>query len=152
MSAGALIGDGAGRVLLVKPNYRDYWVVPGGICEFREAPHAGCAREVAEEVGLDLPIGRLLAVDWQVPLETYGPEARPAVYFTFDGGTLANLSDVRLQDDELDDCRFAAESDLDGYLPSLVLPRIRAAIAARQSAGARYVPESAAEAATDVAR
>ena len=42
VSAAALITDPAGRVLLVKPNYRDYWSLPGGICELGEPPHAGC--------------------------------------------------------------------------------------------------------------
>src|ERR1022692_3519136 len=29
-SAAALITDAAGQVLLVKPNYRDHWTLPGG--------------------------------------------------------------------------------------------------------------------------
>ena len=33
VAAGALITDPAGRILLVKPNYRDHWTLPGGICE-----------------------------------------------------------------------------------------------------------------------
>ncbi len=60
LAAGAVITDPAGRVLLVKPNYRDWWSVPGGICEFGEPPHLGCRREVAEEVGIDRAPGRLL--------------------------------------------------------------------------------------------
>lgn len=146
VSAGALIGDGAGRVLIVKPNYRDSWGPPGGICEFREAPEAGCAREVMEELGIDQPIGRLLAVDWQLSQETYGPVARPVVFFIFDGGTLPTLSGVRLQEAELEDCRFAAESELDSFLAPQTARRLRAAIAASRSAGAWYVPERAADA------
>src|SRR5450432_3484921 len=57
VAAGALITDPAGQVLIVKPNYRDHWTLPGGICEQGEAPHAGCAREVEEEVGLIRPAG-----------------------------------------------------------------------------------------------
>ncbi len=139
-TAGALICDAAGKVLVVKPNYRDHWTVPGGICEFGEAPHAGCAREVAEEIGLSLPVGRLLSVDWQLPLPAYGPAARPAVYFIFDCGTLASLSGIRLQADELDDCTFASREALAGLLPSFALPRVRAAIDARASGCVRYVP------------
>src|ERR1035441_1477047 len=67
ISAGALITDQDGPPLLVKPNYRDYWSLPGGICEHGEPPHAGCAREVAEELGLTMNIGGLLAVDWAQP-------------------------------------------------------------------------------------
>ena len=139
-TAGALIHDTAGNVLVVKPNYRDHWTLPGGICEFGEAPHAGCAREVAEEIGLSLHVGQLLSVDWQLALPAYGPAARPAVYFIFDCGTLQSLSGIRLQADELDDCKFAAREALADLLPSFSLPRVRAAIAARESGCVRYVP------------
>jgi ADP-ribose pyrophosphatase YjhB (NUDIX family) len=142
LTAAALIGDGAGQVLMVKPNYRDFWTLPGGICEFREAPQAGCAREVAEEIGLALPVGRLLAVDWRLPLEVYGPQARPSVHFIFDCGTLPSLSGVRLQAEELDDCKFAPESELGSLLPDTALPRVLAAVAALSSGYVRYVPEA----------
>src|SRR5487761_1629035 len=56
----ALITDPAGRVLLVKPNYRELWSLPGGILEQGEPPHAGCVREVAEETGLQITAGPLL--------------------------------------------------------------------------------------------
>ena len=140
-AAGALIRDGAGNVLVVKPNYRNHWTLPGGICELGEPPHAGCAREVAEEIGLNLPVGRLLSVDWQPALPKYGVAARPAVYFIFDCGTLRTLSGIRLQADELEDCQFAPEAALDDLLAPLALPRVRAAIAARTSGCVRYVPQ-----------
>jgi 8-oxo-dGTP diphosphatase len=133
LSAAALIGDGAGRVLVVKPNYRDHWTLPGGICEFGESPRAGCTREVAEELGIDLQIGRLLAIDWQPAQEMYGPAARPAVFFIFDGGTLTSLSAIRLQPEELDDCQFVPSSDLDALMLTASVPRIAAAIAALPS-------------------
>lgn len=133
VSAGALIGDGAAGVLIVKPNYRDHWTLPGGICEFAESPRAGCLREVAEELGVDQPIGALLAVDWQLPQEMYGPSARPAIFFIFDGGTLASQAGIRLQLAELDEWRFAAEEELAAVLLPAALPRVRAALAARSA-------------------
>ncbi len=141
-AAGALIGDGAGNVLVVKPNYRDHWTLPGGICEFGEPPHVGCAREVAEEIGLELPVGPLLSVDWQLPLPVYGAAARPAVYFIFDCGRLRTRSGIRLQADELDDFQFAAEAALADLLAPFALPRVRAAIAARESGCVSYVPQA----------
>src|SRR5215472_6788580 len=63
-AAGALFTDGAGRVLLVKPNYRDHWSLPGGILEHGEPPHEACRREIGEELGLDITPGRLLVVGW----------------------------------------------------------------------------------------
>ncbi|MBO0836581.1 MAG: NUDIX hydrolase [Actinobacteria bacterium] len=143
MASAGLIGDGEGRVLVVKANYREHWTLPGGICEFGESPQAGCAREVAEELGIRLPVGRMLAVDWQLPQDIYGPQARPAVSFVFDCGVLPSLSGVRLQAEELDDCRFAAEPELYGMLADTYAPRIRAALWSLSSGGARYVPDLA---------
>jgi 8-oxo-dGTP diphosphatase len=142
LTAAGLIRDDAARVLVVKPNYRDYWTLPGGVCEFGEAPQAGCAREVAEEIGLELPVGRLLAVDWRPPLEVYGPEARPSVHFIFDCGGLQSLSGVRLQAEELDDGKFAPAAELASLLPDTALPRVLAAVAALSSGCVRYVPDA----------
>src|SRR5580698_11400574 len=85
MAVGALCRDGKGRVLLVDPVYRDTWDLPGGAVEAEESPQAACRREVAEELGLDRPPGRVLAVDW-VPSRGARPEGLVVVY---DGGVLS---------------------------------------------------------------
>ncbi len=99
MAAGALFRDGAGGVLLVDPVYRDTWDLPGGAVEAEESPHAACRREVAEELGLDRPAGRVLAVDW-VPSRPERPEGLVVVY---DGGVLtpADIDAITVPDDEL---------------------------------------------------
>jgi 8-oxo-dGTP diphosphatase len=137
LAAGALITDPAGRLLLVKPNYRDHWTVPGGICEQGEPPHAGCAREVAEEIGLNLVPGPLVAIDWSQP---FGPGQRPIMHFLFDGGTLNGGSGIVLQREELDDFRFTDAAELGGYLPSHIEARVRAALAGRAAGAAIYQP------------
>lgn len=140
VSAAALIGDGQDRILLVKPNYRDYWLLPGGICEFAEPPHEACAREVAEELGLELPVGPLLVIDWlRADTAAYGTRARPSMHLVFDGGVLSDTSDIVLQAEELDDWRFAALGELDRYLPARALPRVTAAVEARHDGVPRYV-------------
>ena len=136
-AAAALIGDGHGRVLLVKPNYREHWSLPGGVCEHGEPPQDGCAREVEEELGLKRPVGRLLAIDWSQP---YGLEARPILHFVFDGGTLADDAAIVLQPEELDDYRFAAAAELPSFLAPLTLRRVRAALAALSSGCPVFVP------------
>ena len=143
VTAGALVGDGAGRIMVVKPNYRDHWTLPGGICEFAEAPHAGCAREVTEELGLSLPVGSLLSVDWQLSSAEYGPDARPVMYFIFDCGVLPSAPPVCLQAEELDEWRFATEAELDGLLAPFAVARVAAAMHALASGGIRYVPQRA---------
>ena len=54
LAAGALIRNERGEMLLVKPNYKDGWILPGGTVEAGEAPKPGCEREIVEELGLDL--------------------------------------------------------------------------------------------------
>jgi 8-oxo-dGTP diphosphatase len=139
VAAGALITDPAGRVLLVKPNYRDHWTLPGGVCEHGEPPHAGCAREVAEEVGLLLPVGPLLAIDWSQP---YGQDARPIMHFVFDGGTIDDGTGIVLQLEELDHFRFTEKAELASYLAPYGMRRVAAALAGRSSGAAVYQPKS----------
>jgi 8-oxo-dGTP diphosphatase len=137
VSAGGLITDPAGRVLLVKPNYRDHWTLPGGICEHGEPPHVGCAREVAEEIGLNLPVGALLAIDWSQP---YGEQARPIMHFVFDCGTLGNGDGIVLQAEELDEFRFVPAAEVTDYLAPYGVRRLQAALRARADGAVVYQP------------
>lgn len=136
-TAAALITSPSEDVLLVKPNYRDHWSLPGGILEDGESPHDGCAREVREELGLSVPTGQLLAVAWIAP---DGSRPRPLVAFVFDGGVLDDPSLIVLQEEELDDFRFVPPSALAEYLPPHMAARVVAALRARGSGGAAYVP------------
>ncbi|HEY3514361.1 MAG TPA: NUDIX hydrolase, partial [Kribbella sp.] len=83
-AGGALIRDRAGRILFLEPTYKPTLDIPGGVVEYDESPYEACCREVKEEIGLDLEIGRLLVVDW-VP--AHGPWS-DALAFVFDGGVL----------------------------------------------------------------
>lgn len=136
-TAGAVFVNPAGHVLLVKPNYRDHWQLPGGILEDGEAPHEGCRREVAEEIGLDIEPGPLLVVGWAAP---EGARPKPIVVFVFDGGVLADGTAIRLQDSELEDYRFVAAGELDGYLPPTMRERVAAALGNRGRGAVAYLP------------
>ena len=144
-TAAALITSPSDEVLLVKPNYRALWSLPGGILEDGEPPDAGCAREVREELGIAVPVGPLLAVDW-IPPEGLRP--RPLVAFVFDCGVLTDPSAIVLQETELDEFRFVAAANVAEFLPPHMTVRVTSAYGARRAAaGAVYVP-AVAEAAT----
>ena len=64
VAAGVLFRDREGRVLLVKPSYKDGWEIPGGYVEHGESPLAAAVREVREELGADLEVTDLLVLDW----------------------------------------------------------------------------------------
>ena len=127
-------------MLLVKPNYRELWSIPGGICEFGEPPQAGCHREVAEEIGLELAVGPLLAIDWSQP---YGTDARPIMHLIFDGGQIDDGRDIVLQEAELDAYRFTSHDELAAHLPPFGLARITGALQAAASGQTVYVPHLA---------
>ena len=114
--AAALFRDAGGRVLLVEPNYREGWALPGGTIESDdgETPRQGAHRETLEEIGLDRELGRLLAVDW-----VYKPSWPPLVAYLYDGGVLTedDLKAIRLQEEELLSWRLVPREDLADYLP-----------------------------------
>jgi 8-oxo-dGTP pyrophosphatase MutT (NUDIX family) len=138
VSAGALITDPAGRVLLVKPNYRPYWQFPGGVVEPTEAPHQGCAREVREEVGLVLDVGRLLVVDW---IPVHGVRPRPALYFLFDCGVLDQDPRIDLQHEELDGYDFVPPERAVSMLNPPFAGRLPVALSAREQGNTAYLPD-----------
>jgi 8-oxo-dGTP diphosphatase len=136
--AAALFTDQAGRVLLVKPSYLDHWSLPGGVLEDSEPPHVGCAREVAEEIGLTIAPGRLLAIDWMAP---DGLRVKPFMHFVFDGGTLGQeqIERIVLQKEELDDYCFTTA--FPEHLPPSTAALVTTALRTRQSTGpSAYVP------------
>ena len=67
-SAGALIFDHKGNLLVLNPTYKRGWTVPGGQMEADgETPWEACRREVREETGLDIRSGCLACVDFLRP-------------------------------------------------------------------------------------
>ncbi len=137
--AAALFRDAEGRVLLVEPNYREGWALPGGTVESDsgETPRQGARRETLEEIGLDVPLGRLLAVDW-VPPGPLHPRP-PLVAYLYDGGVLdaEQLKSIRLQEEELLSWRLVAREDVAGLLLGATARRVEAALDALHAVTAR---------------
>ncbi|QFG23768.1 NUDIX hydrolase [Actinomadura sp. WMMB 499] len=137
VAAGVLLTDDRGRVLLVKPNYRPYWQIPGGAMDAGEAPHRTAEREVREELGLRVAARRLLVVDVVPP---NGDMPRPMIHFTFDGGRVADPSAIRLGEDELDAFGFFTWADAAERLSPALAARVPAARRARESGETVYLP------------
>jgi 8-oxo-dGTP diphosphatase len=105
VSAGALIFDSAGRLLILKPTYKSGWTIPGGVMEADgESPWEACQREVREETGLEVSRGRLAAMDFR-PAK---PGRLAGIRYLFDCGQASDgeLASVKLQPEEISDSRL----------------------------------------------
>ena len=104
-SAGAMIFDAAGRLLILKPTYKKGWTIPGGQVEVGgESPWEACRRETLEECALRIDHGRLACVDFLRPR----PSRPGGMRFLFDCGSLDDerLAAIRLQEGEIEQHRL----------------------------------------------
>jgi len=130
VSAGALIFDRAGRLLILKPTYKSGWTIPGGVMEADgETPWEACRREVREECGIEVHHGRLACMDFRPP----GPDRPGGVRFLFDCGAVGDehLAAIVVQAEEVSEFRLAALPDALPLLRGPIRRRVRAASAHR---------------------
>ncbi|MEL4503536.1 NUDIX hydrolase [Luteococcus sp. H138] len=125
ISCGAILLNGQGKLLIVKPTYKSGWSIPGGQMESDgESPWQACQREVFEETGLRVRRGRLVVVD------TRPHEGRQlGLRFLFHCGTVAaaDVAGIRVQADEISEYRFVP--------PAEALELLRPAISRRVAVG-----------------
>jgi 8-oxo-dGTP pyrophosphatase MutT (NUDIX family) len=128
-SAGAMIFDANGRLLILKPTYKKGWTIPGGQVESGgESPWEACRRETLEECALQIEQGRLACVDFLRPKRS----RLGGIRFLFDCGPLSNalLDAIRLQEGEIAEHRFATLAQATELLSGPVRRRVAAAVEA----------------------
>ncbi|MFQ6173280.1 NUDIX domain-containing protein [Oryzobacter sp. R7] len=81
--AQGVLRNPAGEVLLCELSYKKEWDLPGGVVDPGESPATCVEREVEEELGIDVSVGRLLAVNWLPPWRGWDD----AILYLFDLGT-----------------------------------------------------------------
>lgn len=129
-SAGALLWDRKGRLLVLNPTYKGGWTLPGGVMEADgETPWEACRREVREECGLDVDRGRLVCVDFLRPRNGKAGGIR----FLFDVGAVTDeqIASIVLQPDEISEHRFVKVKDALELLSGPVRRRVGAATSSR---------------------
>jgi 8-oxo-dGTP diphosphatase len=125
-SAGALIFDRVGRLLILNPTYKAGWTIPGGqLEETGESPWEGCRRETLEECGLEIRHGRLACVDFLRPR----PGRPGGMRFLFDCGRFGDdqLAAITVDGVEIDEHRFVELAEAATLLSGPVRRRVRAA-------------------------
>jgi 8-oxo-dGTP diphosphatase len=130
VSAGALIFDRSGRLLILKPTYKSGWTIPGGVMEADgETPWQACQREVLEECGIEVRGGRLACMDFRRPR----PGRPGGIRFLFDCGSLESsyLDAITVQPEEISEHRLAALPEALELLRRPIRRRVRAATSGR---------------------
>lgn len=125
VAAGVIFTDEQGRVLLVKPTYKDGWDLPGGYVEIGESPKQAAIREVKEELGVEWPVGRLLVVDW-APHPSEGDK----LLFIFEGAQLQDAAPTIPEhaQGEIAEARLHDSKTLFDLMPDRLARRVQAAI------------------------
>ncbi len=123
-----LVRDPDDRVLLCQLTYKQDWDLPGGVVEVGESPQLAVSREVAEELGLEIPAGRLLLTDWLPPWGGWDD----ALCLVFDGGVHeAVLTDTIVREArEIRTAEFCTVDQARERCADFTARRIEAALAA----------------------
>lgn len=138
----ALLRDGSGRLVLVKPGYNQRgWYLIGGGVDPGESFEQALIREIHEETGLDRTPERLLVVE-QVAADTV--RGKPAgLNLIFDVEPLApgEPEQIRLPPHELHGVRLVDPADIDKWTLPLLARSIRAARTALDKGSTVLLPE-----------
>ena len=99
-AVGAIIRDGAGRLLLVQRGHapaQGLWTIPGGKVEPGETDAQALAREIAEETGLAIEVGPLAG-------SVQRPGLPGTIYeiFDYDATLVDATAEARAADDAAD--------------------------------------------------
>lgn len=137
VSADIILRDRAERILLVDPQYKPDWDTPGGMAEANEPPHEAVRRELKEELGLDIRVGRLLVVDWVSPHDPWDD----LLAFVFDGGALSDeeTAGLALTDGELSAFEFCTPESAQHRLRPYVWRRVSVALDALKTGSVQYL-------------
>ncbi|WP_280385322.1 NUDIX hydrolase [Nocardia wallacei] len=137
VGADALIFDDSGRLLLVDPNYKPYWDLPGGMAEDNEPPDHAVRRELGEELGIQLTTGlTLLCIDWVSPHGVWDD----SLMFIFDAQlTPEQITQLHITDHELDAFEFCTLDQASQRLKPYVWARVASALEARASGHVAYL-------------
>ena len=137
-SAGALLFDERGRLLVLNPTYKRHWTIPGGQIEADgETPWQACRRETWEECRIEIQRGRLVGVDYRPPKNSRRPGG---LRFVFHCGIVDDeqIREIALAPAEISEYRFA---DLDAAAALLSGPVRRRVLACARSDRCVYLED-----------
>jgi 8-oxo-dGTP pyrophosphatase MutT (NUDIX family) len=101
-----------GNILLVKPDYKDTWQIPGGGVEEFEDPKIAATRETNEETGIEIEISDLRLVD------SIFKAKEDYLFLLFEcTKLLPEDADYSVEDEEIEEYKFIDPSEVAAFLP-----------------------------------
>lgn len=124
------------RVLMCQLTYKEDWDLPGGVVEPGESPRLAVAREVEEELSLQIAAGPLVLTDWLPPWGGWDD----AICLVFDGGVhpASIAGQVVPQAREIRAAEFLTLAEVDERAADFTARRVRAALASLAGEGPAY--------------
>jgi len=137
MGAGALIFNEQDELLILKPNYKDHWSIPGGTVDENESPIQCCLREIKEEIGLELAEIKFLCIDYN----SASQEKSESLQFIFLCGNLTAdlIAKIKVQQDEIDEFKFVKVEEALPLLNDKLRKRIQGCLKSIKSKKAVYL-------------
>jgi ADP-ribose pyrophosphatase YjhB (NUDIX family) len=137
VSAVARREDGDGEILLIQRADNAHWALPGGHVEPGESVAQAAAREVLEETGCEIEVGRLIGVYSEPEFQTVemsSGERSQLVNLCFEARVTAEIGPPTTPEETLDTGFFAPDALPEPFVP---IHSIRIEDAASQEPAAR---------------
>lgn len=140
IGAGVLLFNKNNELLIVKPSYRNYWSIPGGVVEKNETPKNGCIREIQEEIGLSISKLQFLSVNYVFNNDERGE----SLLFIFYGGTLSNkqIASIQIDKKEIIEYKFLKIKHALSLLDKIMKDSISKSLKALKNKTALYLENS----------
>ncbi|MFD8316224.1 NUDIX domain-containing protein [Kitasatospora purpeofusca] len=129
-AATVLVRDTEGRILVLDPRYKDHAELPGGMVEAHETPRQGAEREIAEELGLHKPVGRLLVSDCNPATRSRHGRALTCHVYDIEPLDPAQARELCFPDGEIRSARWLPPKDAQQALPTVLADRVAAGLRA----------------------
>jgi 8-oxo-dGTP diphosphatase len=139
IASGAIIFNQKGELLMVKPSYKDYWSIPGGVVEKNESPYQACLREALEEIGIKIKIQRLVGVFYRYRRDL-DDELIQFHYLCFPLSK-EQIRKIKLAKDEIEDYKYVKVKDVPKYNQRLTQVAKISAKLAKQDSTNNYFEE-----------
>lgn len=130
------VTDTTGRLLLVKPNYKDGWLHPGGMVERGESPREAWRRVIEDEIGLDLHPEELLCIDYRK-----GDQESIVMAFSVRNVTVEDIAKIKIPSSEFSEYRLVAVEEARAMLRDKALKRLDSTLEALKSHSTVYLEE-----------